>query len=238
VHEIVVLNKPQGQRQDSTMGYEIDSSANITFTWDSEGQNPLDVAVTKLLTADLLDDYEDGVEGWARAVAAAVAEALGATEESPTVQIGDGRVDIMVSASSRAPDADRVLNILAESGATGAVECCGEDDALWRWRLADGALHDDAGRILYAGDVDTTGWVVQLQAVDDHDLDRVAIVATEHAGIPLLAQWCRDAIAAHVADGVIPVVDLADLNDDIVVDLWARTLGGVRYSIRPVTGAA
>lgn len=152
--------------------------------------------------------------------------------------VGDGLVAIYVSANDRASDADRVLKILAESGATGEVECCGEDGALWRWRLADGTVHEDDGRVLYAGDVDTTAWLVQLQAADDHELDMVAVVAAECDGIPVLARWCRTAIADRVEAGLIAAVDVTALHDGGVVDLWTHIVGGVRYSIRRVLDTA
>lgn len=44
--------------------------------------------------------------------------------------------------------------------------------------------------------------------------------------------------SSHAESGVSPVVDSADLNDDGFLDLWTRTVEGVRYSIRRVTDAA
>lgn len=81
------------------MGYEIESSAYISFRWVSGQQNPLDVAVHSLHTANLLDDHADLIEGGsAQVVASALADALGASDESPYVTVGDRLVAIYVSA--------------------------------------------------------------------------------------------------------------------------------------------
>jgi hypothetical protein len=49
-------------------------------------------------------------------------------------------------------DNDAVLKVLADAGVTGYIDGRGEDDALWRWRFAEGQYKEYSGEIVYPED--------------------------------------------------------------------------------------
>lgn len=128
-----------------------------------------------------------------------------------------------------------ILRILAEHGATGTIRCVGDCGDRWRFRLTDNQLYDDPARIVYAGDVDPDGWIVQMQRADDSMLDHVAVVDSEPHALAMLAAWAR-ADYLNLAGEVPGTLDV-HADDAAVVQEWTRILSGVTYSIRTV-GAA
>ncbi|WP_368680368.1 hypothetical protein R1X32_07440 (plasmid) [Rhodococcus opacus] len=78
---------------------------------------------------------------------------------------------------------------------------------------------------------------MQLEALDEGVLDRVAVVATEPQARALLAQWCR---AEHAAadDAVAARPPLPDSDDDAVIEAWTRQIAGVQYALHPIIETA
>ncbi|MBM4574769.1 hypothetical protein GS489_31625 [Rhodococcus hoagii] len=182
----------------------------------------------------------DRLEDWASAadkIAVVVADVLGSTCPPDAFhRSGDAsEVELQVWADGKLGEALEVFEILAAHGATWEIEAVGEDYSRWRWRWADGVVHDESARTIYDGQVDTEGWVVQMQSLDDHDFDHIALVACEAAGKVLIAQWCRDEYAAHPElHGHCPA---PDGDEDAVIDAWTNAIGGVRYRVSPVNAA-
>ncbi|NKU37561.1 hypothetical protein GS887_26820 [Rhodococcus hoagii] len=183
------------------MGYYVNSRGTITLAtavldevWETlqvaSAENLVDVSA-----ADRLEDWASAADK----IAVVVADVLGSTCPPDAFhRSGDAsEVELQVWADGKLGEALEVFEILAAHGATGEIEAVGEDYSRWRWRWADGVVHDESARTIYDGQVDTEGWVVQMQSLDDHDFDHIALVACEAAGKVLIAQWCRDEYAAH-----------------------------------------
>jgi hypothetical protein len=152
------------------------------------------------------------------------------------VSVNDDRVEITARAYGRAPQAKGLITVLAKHGATGSVECIQEEGAQWRWTLIDGAVRVDNPRTLYDGDVDTHGWIAQMPAVDGTELDRVAVVPSEAAGLAQIAAWCRQEHQKRCTDqGVEPAAAILDADDEAAICAWTQQSGRVQYAIRPVS---
>lgn len=139
------------------------------------------------------------------------------------------------SAYGRTCGAESILSIVAAHGGTGSVEAVGEDNDRWRWRLVDDEVLRESGYTVYVGDVDTSGWIAQLQFYDDNGFDHVAVLPSEEAAHAQIAAWCRsDYLECGLPAGAV----ISDTDDDAtVIERWTNLLGGVRHRIHPVASA-
>ncbi|MFZ2530509.1 MAG: hypothetical protein WAX14_23130 [Rhodococcus sp. (in: high G+C Gram-positive bacteria)] len=185
-------------------------------------------------------DYARDEDGTAGKVAAVISEAIGS--ECPgasEVDECDGRVTLFVWGDGKLRDAMPTLQIVADHGGTGCIEAVGEDYSRWQWRLADGTVHEESGRTVYAGEVDTEGWIAHLQAPDDSCMDHVAVAPTEAAAYAQIAAWCRDDYQDHRCEVPVsgPPID-DDTDDETVIERWTTMLGGVKYRVMRVGALA
>lgn len=218
------------------MGYYANCHGTVTIDTDTvdalwsafcAAEGTVDVAAA---------EYADHVNGVAGKIASVIADAIGSEccgDGHTVIDYGD-RFDLYVWATGkiRTDYTGAVLALVAEHGGTGCIEAVGEDDSRWRWRLAGGAVHDDGARTVYSGEVDTEGWIAQLQAPDSHGLDHVAVVPSEVAARAQIAAWCRDAYRAY-RDEVSATgsrID-EDTDDDTVIERWTAVVGGVQYRV-------
>ena len=154
------------------------------------------------------------------------------------VRWDDEVVELSVWGDGKVRCVEKVLKIVAAHGAVGCIEACGEDDSRWRWRLEAGEVHDEGGRTVYAGDVDTEGWIAQLQAPDGYALNRIAVLPTEAAARAQIAAWCRDDYRAY-RRGEVPASFpwIEDADDETVIAQWTGPLWGFAHRVVRV-GAA
>lgn len=223
------------------MGYNMEARGTISLdrpavdsVWaalQAAGESGVvDTALCSLLHADA-----DNAER----IACVLADAFGSECPGDAFHLDadSAGVDVTVWAYGKSGSETEVLSIIAEHGGTGEIECVGEDGCRWRWRLADGTAHDESARTIYCGDVDTAGWIAQLQSIDDHNLDRVAVVASEAEGLSLIAHWCRlDYAENPELHGAYPP-PAEDADDAAVIATWTQAIGGVRHQIRRVEAA-
>lgn len=179
-------------------------------------------------------DPDDGLAG---KIGAVIAEQIGQDCAGYGYQADelDGVVDLSIWGDGKILGAKRVLRIVAEHGVTGIIECRGEDYSLWQWRLADGAVHDEDGRIVYDGEVDTDGFIAQLQGPGDSSFDRVAVLPSESSAWAQIATWCRADYRDYRDEVPVSAVQIDDdTDDDTVIARWTTLLGGVKYRIMRV----
>ncbi|MFT7025762.1 MAG: hypothetical protein ACJA07_004893 [Rhodococcus sp. (in: high G+C Gram-positive bacteria)] len=131
-------------------------------------------------------------------IASAVAGELGSFD--PTSGYSVTRVEqsyqVSVWAGGKLGSPELYLQILAEHGVTGEIHSVGEESDAWRWKLADGDLCDEGGRMVYGEDVDPSAWVAQLTS-GAGAYDRVAVASSERAAHDQIAVWCREAVLAE-----------------------------------------
>lgn len=140
--------------------------------------------------------------------------------------------EVAVWSGGKLGDADVVLKVLAELGVTGEIDAVGEDHHKWRWRLRDGALAEENGRVVYGEDVDSGIWVAQL-CVGGAGFDRIAVTCGEQAAHAQVSAWChqysrgagqgQSEVNAHIS------------GDAFVLPEWATALGW-RARVLPVGG--
>lgn len=220
------------------MGYDVYSSASFTIPGTPEGQEKLRrTAKTALelpncpLDLSEPEDHHDAV----LIVGTALMEALGVTDGT----CAEGRVDLSAdetdtvlwaSGEGRHDDDDvkRLLGVFAAEGIDGEIICEGEDYSRWRWRVADGEVHNDDGTTVY--DTDPV-WIVQMQSVDDHDLDHIAVTQDRRKSTAILAEWAKQDAAKLAASGVSAANAFnPDVSDEDILVQWAD-IGGVTWDV-------
>ncbi|WP_128645084.1 hypothetical protein [Rhodococcus sp. BS-15] len=202
------------------MGYEATSGGTLYVP----------VAAADAIWVELIERYpnaEDYVEGCVEElasvdkIASAVAGELGSYD--PTSGYSVTRVEqscqVSVWGSGKLGSPELYLQVLAEHGATGEIHGAGEDSAMWRWKLADGGLSDDGGRMVYGEDVDPSAWVAQL-ASGVGAYDRIAVTSSEQAAHDQITAWCREIVLAE-APTPLPETEL----DAVAVATRAAELG-------------
>lgn len=216
------------------MGYSANSSGTVTVP-----RTALDQVWSDLLHAASQEQvdlaaasYAQPAHGVAGSIAATIAASIGNDNWGSGYMLVLDAESAHMSVYGAGPFDLAVLRTVAAAGGVGLIEAVGEDDSRWRWRLEHGGVTEDAARTVYDGDVDTDGWIAQLQHPDDHCLDHVAVVASESASWAQVAAWCRadyQALAAEIPDRG-PRIEPSD-DDRTVIALWTGALAGVHYRV-------
>lgn len=196
----------------------------------SDGTLYVPVAAADAIWVELIERYPNA-EDYAQdcvdelssvhRIASAAAGELGSYDPTSGYSITetDQSYQVSVWAGGKLGSPELYLQVLAEHGVTGEIHSVGEDSDTWRWRLADGDLCDESGRLVYGEDVDASAWVAQL-ATGAGLYDRVAVTSSERAAHDQITAWCREVVRAEAPT---PLSD-ADL-DEVTVAARAAELG-------------
>ncbi|WP_458683614.1 hypothetical protein [Prescottella equi] len=218
------------------MGHDIHSNVSLTITRAVAAAPALAAAVDKLGDIPELAGSFDTTGEPIEAAAAAIAAACDISTELNDLDINftDSGYEIVTSGWGRHRSLKEALEVLAEAGFIGTVECEEETYERWRYRIAaDGAVHTDSGFSAYTGGPITGVWIVQMQCPDDSDLDHIAVVGAEADAPAILAGWARDDARRLIKDGVIKPhrVDL-DADTDELLDQWANA-SSAKWDVYP-----
>ncbi|WP_137726376.1 hypothetical protein [Prescottella subtropica] len=220
------------------MGYDVYSSANLGMPDNDDTRAAIERAATRLIEIPELDELNTTTlesRGALDTVGLALGLALGLdngmySDADTWATSADGTIVFYASGEGRHRGLEQVLDILAAEHIDGEITCEGEDYCRWRLRVADGAVHEDSGRIVYDNDPVDDLWIVQMQSVNDDTLDRVTAVRSKAEADTLIARWGREAVAELAAIGYGPAKISPDTSDRDVLDVLAR-VSGVKWEV-------
>ncbi|GBF17415.1 hypothetical protein Br6_04821 [Rhodococcus sp. Br-6] len=208
------------------MGHDIHSNVSLTITRAAAAAPALAAAVDELGDIPELADNFDTTGEPIEAAAAAIAAACDISTEINDLDINftDSGYEIVTSGWGRHRSLKEALEVLAEAGFAGTVECEEESYERWRYRIAaDGVVHTDSGFSAYTGGPITGVWIVQMQCPDASDLDHVAVVGAEADAPAILAGWVRDDARQLIQESVITphCIDLSAEPKELL-DQWVK----------------
>lgn len=216
------------------MGSDTYSTANFQIADTPAGHAALARAAARLVGIPELDievQARDCSDGYLTTVRDAIGAALGLLPDCDSLwtQTGAGVIAIGASGEGRHRGLDKVANILAAEGINGDVRFEDADCRPIRVRVAGGGVHEEIGEVVYRGGPVTDVWIVQMQAVDEGDFDRVALVRDKAEADATIAKWGREAIASLAAAGVPGAEAALNASDTDVLDVL-MTISGVKWT--------
>ncbi|RYE40314.1 MAG: hypothetical protein EOP24_41285 [Hyphomicrobiales bacterium] len=203
------------------MGTDVYSSARVTITEAKATAPTFAGIIDRLLAIPEFDDVDTSGTPLDTASSALMAAMHETTDPEDIAKEGDQFV-LSTSGWGRLWGMEKTLQVLADAGFVGELECEDEDGDRRRYRI-DGAgiVHrDEGGPSTRAVRPRGCGvWIVQMQFPDDSDLDHVAVVGAERDAEPVLAAWARADARDLITRGELAAsrIDL-DVDDAALLD--------------------